>query len=285
MLLIRLLPIALCLAACASRQPAPPEEPDPASPLARAALAEWRAWGRIVITGWPDARPSDTTATENRFTRLLDYWNTIPGGYRIAQRHADLRSGLAAMEERLSAETSDSDGAVDSRPMAIAGIDDMSLYENPAWSAAFISTVARRAFVPESDLPTSSRHARYLDAVLMRAATDPEHAPFRPHAPEEYAPVPGDLICADRAYVPLTHWTRRLAERGRPRPMHCDVVVRINAGVIEAVGGNVQGMVALRRFPADESGRVLPAPYGKPVFILVLENREEASPVPVAAAE
>lgn len=285
MLLTRLLPIALCLAACATRQPTPPQDPDPATPLARAAVAEWRAWGRVVIDGWPDARPSDTTATEDRFTRLLEYWNTIPGGYRIAQRHAGLRSGLAAMEQRLSAETGDDDGAVDSGPMAIAGIDDMSLYENPAWSAAFISTVARRAFVPESDLPSSSRHARYLDTVLTRAATDPENAPFRPHAPEEYVPVPGDLLCADRAYAPLMHWTQRLAERGRPRPMHCDVVVRTMPGTIEAVGGNVQGMVALRRFPSDEAGHVLPAPYRKPVFIVVLENREGAAPAAVAAAE
>ena len=278
-----LVAMLLCLGACAGRRTTAPEAL-PASPLARAAIAEWEAWGRIVIIGFPDAPPADSAATPERFARLLDYWGTVPGGGRIATRLLGLRSGVTAMSERITADAAGDDGSdrppsnVPPRP------EDISLYDYPAWSAAFISTVARRAGVPESDLPSSSRHARYIDAMLRRAITDPQYAAFTPHAPEEQAPVPGDLLCADRAYAPLSHWTQRLAETGRPRPMHCDVVVRTRPGVIEMIGGNVQGMVALRRLPSDVAGRVLPAPPGRATFVLVLAARGDGEAVQVATA-
>lgn len=265
----------LCLGACAGRRTPAPDEALPASPLARAAIAEWEAWGRIVIVGFPDAPPADSAATPERFARLLDYWGTVPDGGRVATRLLGLRSGIAAMTERINAETPGDDGTDGPRPTVPLRPEDIGLYGYPAWSAAFISTVARRAGVPESDLPSSSRHARYIDAVLRRAITDPQHAPFMPHAPEEQAPMPGDLLCGDRAYVPLSHWTMRLGETGRPRPMHCDVVVRTRPGVIEAIGGNVQGTVALRRLPSDAAGRILPAPPGRVTFVLVLAARRD----------
>lgn len=277
---VPLLLLAVC--ACSGRQ-APPAEPPPASALARAAIAEWEAWGRIVIDGWPDQPPADSAATPERFGRLLDYWGTVPGGGRVATRLLGLRSGVIAMNDRVNAEMPGDDGVDSLSRTTPRSAEGISLYDYPAWSAAFISTVARRAGVPESELPSSSRHARYIDAVLRRAITEPENAAFSPHAPEEQAPVPGDLICADRAYAPLSHWSQRLAETGRPRPMHCDVVVRTRTGVIEAIGGNVQGTVALRRFPSDVTGRVLPAPPGRPTFVLLLVARGDSGPTQVAA--
>jgi hypothetical protein len=261
--------LMLTLAACASR-PSPPPEPNPANPLARAAVEEWRIWGRIVIEGWPDQRPPDTAATAGRVARLAEYWSSLPGGWRIAQHHQDLRLGIATLEARLAAAGEESEA----RPMPQASIDDLAYYANPAWSAVFISAVARLAGMPEEDLPSASRHFRYVDAILDRAMRDPQHAPFTPHAPGDQAPAPGDLLCADRAWVQMSHWTERLAERGRPRPMHCDVVVRAMPGTVEAIGGNVQGTVALRRFPADRAGRVLSAPYDRPGFILLLAARQ-----------
>jgi hypothetical protein len=271
-----MLPILLMLAfaACATRRPAPPPDPNPANPLARAAVEEWRIWGRIVIEGWPEQRPPDTAAAPVRFARLTGYWSSVPGGWRIAQQLEDVRSGIVALEARLASEAGEEN---ESRPMPQANIDDLAYYANPAWSAAFVSAVARLAGMPESDLPSTSRHARYIDAILGRAMSDPADAPFTPYAPEDQAPAPGDLLCADRAWVRLSHWTERLAERGRPRPMHCDVVVRTMPGVVEAIGGNVQGTVALRRFPSDRTGRVLPAPYDRPGFILLLAARRPKS--------
>src|SRR4051794_17046838 len=180
----------------------------------------------------------------------------------------------AALATQGSAEMANGDDPVSVVRVTTPALEDMSLYAYPAWSAAFISAMARRAGIPESDLPSAARHARYIDAVLARAIADPEGARFRPYAPEEWAPRPGDLLCADRSVVPLAHWSMRLMEVGRPRPMHCDIVVRNGPGMVETVGGNVQDLVVLRRLPANGDGRVLPAPPGQPPFVLILACQE-----------
>jgi hypothetical protein len=263
-----LLLVLLAIAGCAATGPAMrPAAPLP--PLARAALAEWEGWGGIVLVGWPEARPADTAATPPRFARLLDYWGAVPGMAGVALRLAEQRRAFTALQqEEGSAEPEAPE------PAAAPGPEDIGLYAYPAWSAAFISAVARRAGLPESDFPPAATHARYIDAMLARATADPDGAAFLPFAPEDRSPAPGDLLCADRALEALPHWSARLAEAGRFRPMHCDVVVRAGPGLVEAIGGNVQDLVVLRRLPADAEGRVLPAPPGKPRFFLVLAARE-----------
>jgi hypothetical protein len=257
------LSLLLILAACAT--PPPPQASRPAPPLARAALAEWQAWGGVVREGWPDDRPADTAATPQRFARLVGYWEAA-GGAGVA---AQLRRQRANLETTLSEQ-----GSSEFAASGPAGPEDIAIYAYPFWSAAFISAVAREAGVPERDLPSSFTHARYVDAALARAAADPAGAAFRPEDPASYAPKPGDLLCADRTKgIAYTHWTDRLAHRGQSRPMHCDVVVRSAPGVVEAIGGNVDEMVVLRRLPADRQGRVLQAPGDKSQFFLVLAAR------------
>jgi len=237
----------------------PAENPD--SPLARAALGEWRAWGRLVIEGWPEARHPDTAATQDRFARILGYWSIVP----------DLPEAVPQLQARRAALSSVSSQDGSGAP-TLPGTEDIADYAAPPWSAAFISAMARRAAVPEDVLPSTALHVRYVDAMLMRWQQDPGSAPFRPHAPADYAPKPGDLVCADRnMQSPLSHWTERLAELGRVRPMHCDIVVRARRGRVEAIGGNVRALVARRVFPTDAAGRLLPAPPDWPVFVLVLE--------------
>ncbi|WP_246526663.1 DUF2272 domain-containing protein [Plastoroseomonas hellenica] len=263
--------IPFFVAACAG--PPAPAAP-PASPLARAALAEWEAWGRVAVDGWPAMRPSDIVATPERFARLIEYWSAVPDGGAVVPRLVGLRAALLALQtEPNGGDATGGDGAGTAAAQLPPTPEDIGVYARPAWSAAFISAVARWAGIAESDLPSSSRHASYIDAVLERAITDPERAYFRPHAPEERVPAPGDLLCADRSTTPLMHWSMRLGEIGRPRAMHCDVVVRAGPGVVEAVGGNVEDLVVLRRLPADREGRVLPAPPGEASFVLILAAR------------
>ena len=273
-ILILLLPLGA--AACTAPRE-PPQETGTASPLARAALAEWQAWGGIVVVGWPEARPPDTAATPERLARLMEYWMAVPGGAGVARRLSGLRSASAAASAgQFGAERQDGggEGPAIQTVVAAPGPEDMSIYAFPAWSAAFVSAIARRAGLSEGDLPAADRHARYIDALLARAIAAPGGAPFLPYAPEDRGPRPGDLLCADRSATPLSHWSMRLAEVGRPRPMHCDIVVRTSPGAIEAVGGNVQDLVVLRRLPADAAGRVLPAPSGQPSFVLVLAAQD-----------
>ncbi|MFT8245898.1 DUF2272 domain-containing protein [Roseomonas sp. BN140053] len=253
------------LAACAA--PAPP--PPPAAPLRAsgdlrervvgAALAEWESWGKLVLTGWEPVLDGGAVADPGNFSRILGYWDTVPEGAGVATRHQTTHDALiASLEES---------GVVPAPEPAIA------LWANPAWSAAFISFVMRSAGVSEGDFPPAAAHATYVDSLLSRVSFDPEGAPFRPHAPEERAPQPGDLLCADRSRSPLYGWTERLGEPGQFRPMHCDVVISGGPGVVQAIGGNVRDVVALRRLPADSQGRVLPAPPGESVFFVVFENR------------
>lgn len=276
-----LLAALLLLAACTATPPAAPPPPgERLPPLARAAVEEWEAWGRVVIDGWPYDRPADTAATPARFDRLLDYWYALPGNSGVARRLIQRRAGAAGIAAPVAYAPGAHEGG-EVEPLEETGPpavplppEDIGLYASPAWSAAFIGFVARRAGLAEEDLPSMPTHARYLDRMLRRAVEDPEGAPWLPWSPEERAPRPGDLLCADRSLRPLSHWTQRLPERGRFRPMHCDVVIRTRGGAVEAVGGNVADLVALRRFPADAQGHVLPAPADRPVILLVLAPNE-----------
>jgi hypothetical protein len=208
--------------------------------MLRIATAEWAEWGRQDAAATPPALESDPA----NFPRVLAYWRAVPEGVApIARNRALYRQGSAA------------------------------LWREPAWSAAFISFVMRGAGVDGREFPSSAAHAFYLDGLIADATRFPAVAPFVPHDVAERAPQPGDLVCADRSPRPLASWRDRLAETGRFRPMHCDIVVRVAPGVVEAVGGNIRDAVTLSRFPADPAGRLLPRPAGEPTWFAVLENR------------
>lgn len=252
--MIRALPMLLALAGCAL--PAPTEPPLPYPPAAaervvRIALAEWRDWGGVVqdAFGPPAAEPAESDPAN--FPRVLAYWQAVPVDHGAIP---DNRRRYAA---------------------TLAGAADggAPLWAEPAWSAAFVSWVFRSAGVDAREFPPSATHALYLDGLLADARRFPDRAPFVPRVPAEHAPRPGDLLCLDRSAAPLGHWTERLAETGRLRAMHCDIVVNAAPGVVEAVGGNVWDTVALTRFPADASGRLLPPPPGRRPILLIMESR------------
>lgn len=265
--------IALLLLACAACsapvRPLPePEATEALSPwrgrLVRAALTEWRAWGELVVEGWPEALPQP--ADPDNYTRILDYWSSTPEGPAVASR---LRNTHDSMMLALLEATPP--GAPPPQP-------SISLWAYPAWSAAFVSAVLQRAGVPPSVFPAAAAHAWYIDRLLSEAAWNPSGAAFLPHDPAGYAAAPGDLLCADRSRLPLLHWQDRLAEAGQFRPLHCDIVVAAGGGLVQAVGGNVLDATVLRRFPADSRGHVLPPPFDKPPFFLVFENRLDRMP-------
>ncbi|UPG71985.1 DUF2272 domain-containing protein [Roseomonas gilardii subsp. gilardii] len=262
-----ILAILLLPTACATPPPtaAPPERlipevRDPGrAPLVHAAVREWEAWGKLVLTGWEPVLDGHAIPSPANFPRVLAYWEAVPGNRGVARQHQRLHDALMlAMAQ---------DGQEPVEPA-------ISLWAYPFWSAAFISYVMEQAGIGEADFTPSARHAAYIDGLLARASWDPEGAAFRPRAPEEYAPQPGDLLCADRSTGnQLLSWAERMAETGAFRPMHCDVVVSGQPGLVQAIGGNVRDAVVLRRLPADEKGRVKPAPYGEAGFFVVFENR------------
>lgn len=238
--------LLLCalLAACAA--PPAPEPPLAYPPAARErmlriAMAEWEEWGRQT-TEAPPATAAE--ADPGNFPRILAYWRAVPeGAGPIARNRALFRAGSPA------------------------------LWREPAWSAAFISFVLRGAGVDAREFPPSAAHAFYLDALIADAQRFPATAPFLPHDVAARAPQVGDLVCADRSAAPIATWRARAADGGRFRPMHCDIVVRVASGRVEAVGGNVRDAVTLSRFATDAAGRLLPRPPDEPQWFAVFENR------------
>jgi hypothetical protein len=242
-------PILLLLAllsACVA--PPPPREPPlfyPASArerMLRIAIAEWEDWGRLT----PETVPTSAEGSRENFPRVLAYWRALdPGGDRGA---------IARNRRRFSA------GA--------GGV-----WDEPAWSAAFISFVLRAAGVDGREFPPSAAHATYVDALIADAAEFADRAPFVPHGPASYSPALGDLVCADRSPRPIADWAERAADAGRFRPMHCDIVVANVAGGVEAVGGNVRDAVTRTRLPTTPDGRLILAPGATPRIFAIFENR------------
>jgi hypothetical protein len=262
----RWLLIVLLLAGCAG-QPGPPAARPAAlgewrARVVNAALAEWRAWGQLTVDGWPEALGREPDPAN--FSRIQQYWAAVEEGAVVNRRHQETYDAMM-----LAMSDSSAEGFAVAPPAPPA----ISIWAHPAWSAAFVSHVMQSAGVPGFVFPPRASHAAYIDALLAQATESPSTAGFLPHDPAEYAPRPGDLVCADRSRVPLIQWQERLAEFGEFRPMHCDIVVADGGRLVQAIGGNVLDATVLRRFPADAAGRLLPAPWDKPRFLLVLENR------------
>jgi hypothetical protein len=230
--------------------------------MLRLAAAEWQDWGCVAVglSGpaltpcTPSTAPRAESAPDN-FPRVLAYWRAVP------------QSGEAIPANR----------ARYGRALAGQGSENPAtpLWAEPFWSAAFISWVIGAAGVDAPEFAPDAAHSRYLDHLDALAAAWPAQAPFLPRDPRTHAPAPGDLVCRDRSGRPLAEWAERGAERGRFRPMHCDIVIHASPGVVEAVGGNVSDTVALSRWATDREGRLLPDP--RP-FLVIMENRLGRTP-------
>jgi len=130
------------------------------------------------------------------------------------------------------------------------------------WSAAFISWLAKGAGLMPEEFPPTVLHWDYIERFL--AAGGGER--FVARDPARYAPRAGDLVCNARAGN-----SADFARLGRG-PYHCDIVVEVHSGEIDAIGGNVGDVVALSRLPTDAQG--LLAPHPRRPWAAVIEQRE-----------
>lgn len=248
--LLALLLLAACAGPAVLPEPPLPYPPAARDRMLRIALAEWADWGGLRVTA--GERPPSTRAESDpaNFPRVLAYWRAVPE-----------EEGAVGQNRRLYA------AALARQPAGEA------LWQEPFWSAAFVSYVMQAAGIDRREFPPAAAHASYVDALIRDAALFPATAPFLPRAPFEVPPRPGDLLCADRSRDPIRDWRQRVPDAGRFRPMHCDIVVEAGPGFVDAVGGNVLDAVTRTRFPADASGYLLPEPPGAPVFFALFENR------------
>ena len=262
--------LLLALGACAAtppEQPLAPSEPDwppisyPASVRERIvgiAEREWREFGATEVdfsTGTAQELFAGLRETDPRiFPNVMAYWNSVRGPWADYIRDEKFR--FQAGEPTWTTE---------------------------AWSAVFVSYVMRTAGIDRDDFPWDAGHRNYIDALIERHRTYGAAAAFEPYDLENYAPRPGDLICADRSRPVerrITTVAERAAETGRSRGMHCDIVTVVEVGRVGAIGGNVADSVARSWFPTDAAGRLLrgdpvSAPGERTFFTVVRLNVPE----------
>ena len=212
----------------------PPFAKRPYQPFSRDAAVqiayrEWRAFGQKLVTS-PTAESADSRERdEGLWQRVGEYW-------------------------WLGLDYGAPDGAW-------TGIHDANGVEFPrgrdgefAWSAAFISYVMRMAGAGRR-FPYAPSPSDYINA----ARTQPGLA-VSAQPPEQYAPLPGDLVCMWRSNTPI-----RFADLPAGHfPSHCDIVVARNAGTLDVIGGNVDNAVALKHVPVGADGRLV-GPGGTPI--------------------
>jgi hypothetical protein len=130
------------------------------------------------------------------------------------------------------------------------------------WSAAFISWLAKSAGLAPEDFPRTVLHWDYIERALEAR----DGARFVAHDPRAYAPKAGDLVCISRSSA-----VAGFAELRRG-PYHCDLVVGVETGEIDVIGGNVGDAVSLARYEIDERGLLKPRDDQR--WVVVVEQRD-----------
>jgi hypothetical protein len=250
--------LALGLAACGpARVPVPAGDDLHIPPFARSpyqrlsreaavqiALREWRAFGQQVVL--PNTElPVDYERAEGLWQRAGEYWWLgLPMGAP--------EQGWTGMHDQIGRVFAPGESG------------------NFAWSAAFVSYVMRMAGAGRRFV-YSANHSDYINAARQGTAGLATVA----ERPESYAPQRGDLICM---------WRGRRQIRYDDLPAgrfasHCDIVVTVNSGSLEAIGGNVDNSVAMKRIPVSTDGRLV-GPDGRmldpdhPWFVVIRVNYE-----------
>lgn len=283
-------PSALERCVATSSQPSPPR----ALAMARIAQAEHVAWGgarldaegRLIRSGAAEAEESGVLARPAPWQRVIRYWSAVDdaeqarwpsavrfGAARAAQRElleqalqmssADLLQGLG-VGQGLGLQS-------DERRAIAVALARVAVIDTP-WSAAFVSWVAREAGLRPGEFSFSEAHADYAaDAWhtrMQESAGAPSTGAMRACDLRTTTPRVGDLVCharaASRDLVTVDELGEALERRratGSGLPMHCDVVVQVDDGGFDTIGGNVLDSVTGRRLAFAPGTRLLDASY------------------------
>lgn len=137
-----------------------------------------------------------------------------------------------------------------------------------AWSAVFISWVMRRAGLDNDQFLTGQSHSMYVvdarDGILPRPAFHVEPLPAVPRV--------GDMICAGRGRDKFISDPSDIGFG--TTPMHCDIVVEVDsaAGVVKAIGGNVQQSVSMDVIDLNDAGQLDGFTNSHMPWLLVMRN-------------
>jgi hypothetical protein len=199
-------------------------------------------------TGHADRPPSDRVA--------YTAWQEWTKGYVN-------RSGVTERSEPLSSKIGDYWGS--------CGHPSWNGRSSKPWSGAFVTWTMAHSGISASDFPRDGRHGGYLAALYDRQQRG-GRVPFVLHAPNEYSPKPGDLVCTGSAGPTWRHADSRMARRRIDgTASHCDVVTDVRGGYVHAIGGNVKNSVTMSLFPVDSRGRLVP--FAGKTWFMVVEKR------------
>jgi hypothetical protein len=238
--------LACALAAgCAHRIAPEPVPQAQADALVAAARAEWERWGRVDV----------------RVPAGDEFCAELPGG-----RCESIDDGCGLEQDaQLCPVVNEYWDAVNPAPDAPHHWCTQAMHceahwqpawgapdDTPPWSAAFVSAMMRKAGFTRRQFAFSDTHATYLTA-----ARDGRASAYAV-VPTPTAAAPGDLVCATRQAHPGDAMPASLRAIAPDTPMHCDIVVAVDAAArrLEAIGGNVQQAVARSRIELDERGLV-----------------------------
>ena len=233
---------------------AQPPAPRPAVVVEAATLAPL---GPCPASSWrPEAPPPTSSRKVSMVLLAVQEW------FRFGQQTVDFTSGsprlvaLGVQEREAPERVRDYWKSVD-RPQ-LSGLDS-----DVPWSAAFVSWDVQSAGVPRDLFCPDARHTIYVERIVQREKLP--GAAFIAHHLSERAPMVGDLLCASRAGGGTS------LENLNRGPGHCDIVVDVQPGRLEAIGGNVHDSVSRSIFPLDANGFM--SPIAERPFFAVIENR------------
>lgn len=212
--------------------------------------------------GYADRAPSDRVAYTawqewTRFGRSTVVYGGQAGGYVN-------RSGVGERSEPLSSKIGDYWGSC-----GHPGWNGRT--SGKPWSGAFVAWVMAQSGISASEFPRDGRHGGYLAGLYDREQKGGRLA-FRLHAPNEYAPKAGDLVCTGSAGPTWRNADSRTARRRIDSTAnHCDIVTDVRGGYAQAIGGNVKDSVTMSLYPVDSRGRLVP--FAGKTWFMVVEKR------------
>ena len=104
------------------------------------------------------------------------------------------------------------------------------------WSAAFVSSVLRRAGAG-TWFPYARAHRTYVHRAVRNVGQPSQ--PIKAYPVDRVTPRVGDLVCSWRDGQAITYaQLAAMAQPPRGQPLHCDIVTAIQPDRVEVVGGN-----------------------------------------------
>jgi hypothetical protein len=212
-------------------------------------------------TGYADRPPSDRVAYTawqewTKFGRSTVVYGGQANGYVN-------RSGVTERSEPLSSKIGDYWGS--------CGHPSWNGRSSKPWSGAFVTWTMAHSGVSASDFPRDGRHGGYLASLYDRQQRG-RSAAFVLHAPNEYSPKQGDLVCTGTSGPTWRHADSRTARRRIDSTAnHCDIVTDVRGRYVHAIGGNVKNSVTMSLYPVDSRGRLVP--FAGKTWFMVVEKR------------